>query len=1245
MKAVKRQRWEISVLLYLLGSLQKLAALVFLLFVLVLPCMPQVPAHWDWREQGKVTPVKNQDGCGACWAFASVAAVESKLLILQNVTMDLSEQELISCTSQFSSCNGGVPSEALGYILRYGIANESSFPYAAQNGTCPGNLPASVARIDGYYSLVDLYGHVPAMQTIREAIYNDGPVLVETHLYSGLYDYTGGVYTPSGSPLGYDAQLIVGYDDPGQYWIMRPAFGTWFGENGYYRLSYNATTGVPSDNAPTDVFLYQYDSLIALERAFILNSLPPVSANPNPVDFGEVSVGSSNWQSVVLTFNSAMTVSQVQTTDDYSVSSNSCSLPYVAAANSTCTLQIQFSPAKPGQRWSPLVVTDSGSNSYTFGLEGVGVGSALAFTPGVMKTVVGTGTAGFAGDGNAASAAELNQPAAVAVDSAGNLYIADQKNQRIRKVDGSGNISTVAGTGTAGFSGGGSAASSAELNQPAAVAVDSAGNLYIADQKNQRIRKVDSSGNISTVAGTGNQGFAGDGGAAYAAELNQPAGVAVDSAGNLYIADRNNQRIRKVDSSGNISTVAGTATAGFAGDGGAAYAAELNQPVAVAVDSAGNLYIADQNNQRIRKVDVTTSMLLFSTINVGQVSAPQTVEISNVGNAPLNFTAPFNFPSNFEWQPIGNDCATGTPLEAGATCNLGVAFAPTAPGNPLTGTVTVNDDAFNSGQAVSLTGATSEVAPTTVAPTVTFTGAPASAAYQSTFTVATTTNASTTAVITASGACSIAGNTVAMTSGMGICSLMANWAADANYTAASLPQSTAATQIAPTVTFTGAPVSAAYGATFNVAATTNASTTAVITASGACSIAGNTVTMTSGMGICSLMASWAADTNYATASLTQYTVATKAPLTVTANNATRQYGQANSTFTGIVTGLVNGDNITATYSTMATPTSTVGSYAITPTLVDPGGKLPNYAVTVNNGTLTVTQATPVIAWTPASIQLGYPLGAAQLDATANVPGTFTYTPPSGTAIMTTSQTLSVLVTPTDTTDYTTANMSISLTVTPGPLASVSPSSINFGTLYLGAIVAKNVTVTNVGNAPMTITGPIFSILHGGDSNEYGAVNLCPKSLAAGKSCTIAVGFVAGPFYNPQTATLSVRDNAPGSPQTVALSATVINPQATLSASSLSFSKQKVGTSSAAKAVTLRNTGTTALTINSIAIGGTNSLDFTQTNNCPGSLAVNAICTMDVAFTPTAVGSRSGSVVITDNTQKSPQIILLSGAGN
>ena len=220
---------------------------------------------------------------------------------------------------------------------------------------------------------------------------------------------------------------------------------------------------------------------------------------------------------------------------------------------------------------------------------------------GVISTVAGTGTAGFSGDGGAATSAQLSNPQDVALDAAGNLYIADVNNNRIRKVDSSGNISTVAGGGSS--LGDGGAATAAQLGAPRSVALDGAGNLYIADWSDHRIRKVDSSGNISTVAGTGTQGFSGDGAAATAAQLNSPWDVAVDGSGNLYIADRNNNRIRKVNSAGNISTVAGTGTAGFSGDGAAATAAQLQNPQGVALDGAGNLYIADRGNQRIRKVD------------------------------------------------------------------------------------------------------------------------------------------------------------------------------------------------------------------------------------------------------------------------------------------------------------------------------------------------------------------------------------------------------------------------------------------------------------------------------------------------------------------------------------------------------------------------------------------------------------------------------------------------------------------
>jgi len=215
---------------------------------------------------------------------------------------------------------------------------------------------------------------------------------------------------------------------------------------------------------------------------------------------------------------------------------------------------------------------------------------------GVITTVAGSGTPGFGGDNGPATGAQLYFPSGVAVDSALNLYIADSANNRIRKVS-NGVITTVAGNGTQGFGGDNGPATSAQLNRPQGVAVDSAGNVYIADRNNNRIREV-SNGVITTVAGNS---LSGDNGPATSAQLYSPQGVAVDSAGNLYVADPGNNRIRKV-SNGVITTVAGNGTPGFSGDNGPATSAQLNRPQGVAVDSAGNVYIADRNNNRIREV-------------------------------------------------------------------------------------------------------------------------------------------------------------------------------------------------------------------------------------------------------------------------------------------------------------------------------------------------------------------------------------------------------------------------------------------------------------------------------------------------------------------------------------------------------------------------------------------------------------------------------------------------------------------
>src|SRR5271157_1343513 len=259
---------------------------------------------------------------------------------------------------------------------------------------------------------------------------------------------------------------------------------------------------------------------------------------------------------------------------------------------------------------SPSVSVDASGNIF---IADAGSHTVRKITDGVITTVAGNGTQGYSGDSGPAVNAELNGPVSVTVDAAGNLYVADTGNQRVRKIS-NGTITTVAGNGTQGYSGDNGPAVNAQLKLPLGVAVDSAGTLYISDTGNQAVRKV-VNGVISAVAGVGYSGDGGDNGPAIKAQLNGPAGLAVDAAGNLYIADSTNSRIRKI-SNGVITSVAGVpccssnSPRGYNGDNIPATSAELNYPVGVAVDARGNLFIADGLNQRIRKV----SNGLISTI-------------------------------------------------------------------------------------------------------------------------------------------------------------------------------------------------------------------------------------------------------------------------------------------------------------------------------------------------------------------------------------------------------------------------------------------------------------------------------------------------------------------------------------------------------------------------------------------------------------------------------------------------------
>ena len=254
-------------------------------------------------------------------------------------------------------------------------------------------------------------------------------------------------------------------------------------------------------------------------------------------------------------------------------------------------------------------------------------------TNGIITKVAGNALNGaFSGDGGLAKYANLYSPTGLAEDGYGNLFIADTFNRRIRKVDTNSIITTVVGNGTFGFSGDGGAATNASLNYAEGVAVDKYGELLIVDDGNNRIRKVDTNGIITTVAGNGTPGFSGDGGSATNAQLNDPYyGVVVDSFGNLFIADTHNNRVRKVDTNGIITTLVGNGSLGYSGDGNVATNAMLDFPSSVALDNLGNLFVADLSNHRIRKVYQYGSSPTLVLPNAG---------IANAGNYSVVVNSP-----------------------------------------------------------------------------------------------------------------------------------------------------------------------------------------------------------------------------------------------------------------------------------------------------------------------------------------------------------------------------------------------------------------------------------------------------------------------------------------------------------------------------------------------------------------------------------------------------------------------------
>ncbi len=358
---------------------------------------------------------------------------------------------------------------------------------------------------------------------------------------------------------------------------------------------------------------------------------------------------------------------------------------------------------------------------------------------GQITTVAGTPQhSGYTGDNGPALSATLNAPNGLAIDASGNLFIGDTGNNAVREVTASnGYIKTIAGTGVASYNGDNKSATTATLNSPWGVALGLDGSVYIADLNNHRIRKVSALGIITTVAGTGAEGFSGDKGPATSAALNAPAGVALDPASNLYISDSGNYRVRKVyANTGVIVTYVGTGDSGSKGDGGLALDASLYTPYGLHLDQWGNLYIAEFFQNHIRLVNALQVQLKYPTMKVGKLSDPQAEGFENDGNGDLNITAPGL--ANAALDAATTTCNAGSTLTSSNACNFGVEFAPKQVGPAIQGLVTANSDAANSPALIQLVGEVLDVEPTSVSLTssenpsmvgdaVTFTGTVTSA--------------------------------------------------------------------------------------------------------------------------------------------------------------------------------------------------------------------------------------------------------------------------------------------------------------------------------------------------------------------------------------------------------------------------------------------------------------------------------------------------------------------------------------
>jgi sugar lactone lactonase YvrE len=885
-------------------------------------------------------------------------------------------------------------------------------------------------------------------------------------------------------------------------------------------------------------------------------------------------------------------------------------------------------------------------------------------TSGTITTIAGTGTCGFNGDGAPATSFELCHPYGIGLDNSGNLFIADQGNCRVRKlVLSTSTISTYAGTGSCGFFGDLGAATSAKVYSPSGVALDGSGNLYIADTNNFRIRQViKSTGIINTIGGNGTNGYFGDGGPAVSAEIGHVyEGVAVNSAGTtVTIGDNDNQRVRQFTVSGNINTIAGTGAYGFFGDGGAATSAQFRYPQGVAVSSSGTVYVADRNNDRIRQFTVGGNI---NTV-AGNGDNKYPTLTSGVPPQGVVFNLPYSLFEDSSGNLYVNDPGYYIVRELVKSQDLVEIFA----GNGTRGSTgnggkaTLAELNLNYGVAgdslgnIYIADTSNCVIRQVSAPPANviniFAGTNASCAFSGDGGLATSAqlNSPNGVFVDSSNNVYIAdtnNHVIRKVTTGGTISTVAGTPGKAGYLGDGDPATVAYLRYPNAVAKDGA--GNLYIADTNncvireVSATTGIINT--VAGNGTCGFSGdgpaveNRLNYPQGLLVDPNGHMFIADTN---------------------NHLVRWIDPAGNmtTVAGTGTAALAGDGNWATLADFYFPSGVARDSAGNILIADqnnlrvrqvsafaalgvPTSSLAFGLVTV--GTSSAPQILTLSALGPLTIGNISTTGAfSEVDncgpslANGKTCSVYVVFKPTAAGAVTGTLTIQDNGFFKSTTVINLSGTGSALSVTGGPLA--------FGNQAVKTTsAAKVVTVTNKGSTKVTMKTIVVN-----ETTDFAiSANTCPASgspLAAGASCTISVTF------DPQTTgakkgALLINDSDPSSPQVVGMTGTGTS-KVTFKPSSVTFATQAIGTTSATSKIVLTNGTGAPLTLGNPAISISGPFASTHATTCTNGLpvAVNGTCAIFVTFTPTDVGYVTGSVSVSDSDASSPQTVALAGTG-